>query len=120
VDGAQRRGGPVEPPAERPTLYATVTSTETLPRREIVPGWARNPNQRREVARWVGNETAYRAAYHTTRLPKYALKVLLWSPVGLLRGVYRIARWTLDGEGAGIRQHMATHNQAREYLLLSR
>ena len=119
-DGGRVYGPPVDPPRQRPTLYATVTASEELDRPEIVPAWMRNPAQRKEVVRAVGRQGAHRVLYHLTRSPKYAAKVLLWAPVGLVRGLWRLLRWTFDAEGASIRQHMATTNQAREYLLLSR
>lgn len=119
--GPREYGGPVDAePHVRPTLYANVVAGETAQRRPIVAAEWRNPEQRRAVLRYAAGTAGYHAAFHATRTPKYLAKVALYSPVGAVRGLWRVLFWTFDLESWGIRQHAATRNATDEYLALSR
>jgi S-DNA-T family DNA segregation ATPase FtsK/SpoIIIE len=112
-------GGPVDGPDEHRTIYADVVEREHE-LRPIVPAWVRNRAQRREVARTGVSLAAYHVAYHATRAPKYAVKVAVWAPVGLVRGVWKLWAWSFDLEGFGIRQDAASRNAVADYVTLSR
>jgi S-DNA-T family DNA segregation ATPase FtsK/SpoIIIE len=119
--GPREYGGPVDAePHIRPTLYANVVAGETAQRRPIVAAEWRNPEQRRAVLLYAAGTAGYHAAFHATRTPKYLGKVLLYSPVGAVRGLWRVLFWTFDLESWGIRQHAATRNATDDYLSLSR
>jgi S-DNA-T family DNA segregation ATPase FtsK/SpoIIIE len=113
-------GGPVDPPDEHPTLYATIINAGEQARPPIVPAWMRNPSQRRTVVKVAVANVGYHAARHVTLTPKYAGKVALYAPVGVLRGLWKLAAWTLDFESFSIRQHAASRNNYDEYHRLSR
>jgi S-DNA-T family DNA segregation ATPase FtsK/SpoIIIE len=118
--GPAALGGPVDPPDERRTLYADVVAATLLPRQPVVPAAWRNPSQRRQIVRYAAGAAGHATAFHAVRSPKYATKVLVWAPVGVLRGIWRVAHWTFDLESFSIRQHAASRNQVDDYLTLSR
>jgi DNA segregation ATPase FtsK/SpoIIIE, S-DNA-T family len=95
----EHQGAPVDPPDERRPLYATVTDQQGTRPRPIVPGWARNRQQRRQVARWAAGRGGHEALYHATRTPKYAAKVALYAPAGAVRTVWRVLHWASAEEG---------------------
>jgi S-DNA-T family DNA segregation ATPase FtsK/SpoIIIE len=112
-------GGPVDPADEHRTMYANVISHGDNIRRPIVPAEFRNPDQRREMVKLAAGTAGYTVAFHASRTPKYAAKVLLWSPVGLFRGAWRVTHWALDLESHGIRQNAASRNDVDGYLRLA-
>jgi len=113
-------GGPVDAPDAPRTIFADIVNEAEQPLRPIVPAWLRSPDQRRQAAKTGASLAIYHATYHATRAPKYAAKVAVWSPYGLLRGIGRLWHWTFDVEGFGIRQAAATRGDVADYLSLSR
>lgn len=116
VDQAALEGGPVDPPPVK-TTWADVVSDDRG-RRPIVPAAVRSRDQRRMLARSTLDLLGYRAAFHATRVPKYAAKTALWAPVGAGRLALLAWRWAYDMEQWGERQHAATRNDADTYLKL--
>jgi len=114
-------GGPVDQePHVKPTLYANVVAGDTANRRPILAAEWRNPEQRRQMVKYAAGTAGYHAAFHATRTPKYLAKVLLYSPIGAVRGLWRVAVWTFDLHSWSIRQHAASRNAVDDYLALSR
>jgi S-DNA-T family DNA segregation ATPase FtsK/SpoIIIE len=113
-----RHGGPVDPPDERRTVYGNVMARREQPLRPIVPGWARNRNQRVEVSRWALRYGSYVARYHASRAPKYAAKMIFWAPVGAARLIGRQLHWWWVLEQHGLRQEAATRNDPEVWLRL--
>lgn len=118
IDGVTVYGGPVDPPDVPRTIFATVTSAEDAGQRPIVPGWLRNPHQRRTVAKVGVGLAVHKAAYHASRSPKYAAKLAVFAPVGLVRLVDRQLRWGWLTEQHGLRQAAATRGDAMEWQRL--
>lgn len=114
-------GGPVDPPDEHRTLYANVVQRRDEQLRPIVPAEWRNPDQRRDVLRWMSWYGWYQARFHAVRLPKYAGKTAIWTPVGAGRGLARAVRWASAEEGNWhLRQEAARRNQPEMWLALDR
>ncbi|MEV1295753.1 cell division protein FtsK [Pseudonocardia sp. NPDC049635] len=111
---------PVDPPAERRTIFATITGTREHDRRPIVPAALRNKEERADLVRWVARFGAHVTAFHAVRAPWYAAKLLAYSP----RGLYRIARSVFyvvsDAEGAPLRRTAVVRGDDAAYLRLVR
>src|SRR5690349_17521459 len=115
TDGGDVLGPPVDQP-DRPTTWGEIASRESE-RRPIVPAWLRSKSQRRQVTHWVLGHTAHKAIYHTTRTPKYGLKMLMWAPVGAVRLLWQVGRWAMAEEGNwALRQHAATRGNSDDWL----
>lgn len=112
------QGVPVDPPAERLPVFAAVV-TDQSDRRPIIPASLRSREQLRTLARWLVGYTGHTLAYHLTRSPKYAAKMLWWAPVGVGRSVSRSVRWAFDLESWALRQSAASRDDAATYLKLS-
>lgn len=103
-------GGPVDPDPEPATLYGTVVALKDSRRVPIVPAWLRNQDQRRAFARQFGNLVLYLALLHTTRSPKYAVKVTVYAPWGLLKLLGRQVRWATHPQLTEMMNTAATRN----------
>lgn len=117
--GTEVLGGPVDAQDERPTVFATILASHDAPRRPIVPAALRNPDQRKQGTKLAVAVAVHHTGYHLTRSPKYAAKVLLWSPVGVFRGGWRIIHWLWDLEGQGKRQAAASAGSITDYMTVS-
>ncbi|GGM43948.1 cell division protein FtsK [Dactylosporangium sucinum] len=89
-------------------------------RRPLVPGWLRSSAELRDAAVWAAGYAGHVTAYHALRLPKYAGKLALRAPVGLVRSAGRAFRWLFDLEGEPVRQATVRNENAEQYLHLSR
>ncbi|WP_433215702.1 cell division protein FtsK [Dactylosporangium sp. CS-047395] len=89
-------------------------------RRPLLPAWLRSRAELRDAVAWAAGYTGHVAAYHALRLPKYAGKLALRSPVGLGRTAGGALRWLFDLEGEPVRQATVRTENAEQYLHLSR
>lgn len=89
-------------------------------RAPIVPGWLRSRAEARATLKWVSAHYAYVAGYQATRTPKYAAKLGVRAPRGLLRLVGGFVRWTFDLEGVPVRLATVVRADPEAYLKLSR
>jgi S-DNA-T family DNA segregation ATPase FtsK/SpoIIIE len=90
----ERYGGPVDPPDEPVTVYATVTRWETHERAPIVPAWLRNSGQRQQTLAQMRDFAWYSVRFHTWRfVTKYAWLAAFWAVVGVFRVGGRQLRW---------------------------
>jgi S-DNA-T family DNA segregation ATPase FtsK/SpoIIIE len=89
-------------------------------RRPIVPAWLRSRDELRDAVRWAFGHLVHTSAYHLTRSPKYAARLLVRSPLGLWRVVSGGTRWLFDLEGEPVRQATVRREDSEEYLKLSR
>lgn len=112
-------GPPVDPPTRERQFLETVSYDDGPTRAPIVPPSMR-PGALPATAVAAVKRGSYVAAFHALRSPRYLIKTLLWSPVGVVRGVWLLIYWARDLEGHTIRQHTATRNQVKEYLDLSK
>lgn len=116
---AERVGGPVDPP-DLPVTFADLTRVRQ-DRPPIVPAWVRNPDQRREVARWMAGHVAYLAGLHLVRSPKYVGKTLMYAPRGAWLLIARPIRWATAEEGNWhLRQQAANRNDPQTWMQLDR
>ncbi|TWP51468.1 cell division protein FtsK [Lentzea tibetensis] len=90
--------------------------TERLP---IVPDYLKTAQEARATAVWVGKHYAHTTAYHGVRVPLYALKLAVRSPLGALMLAAATGRWVLDMEGRPVRSGAAMRQDAEMYLKLS-
>jgi S-DNA-T family DNA segregation ATPase FtsK/SpoIIIE len=111
---------PVDPPEPPRTLYGTALAARTADRRPIVPAWARNRDEARQLARWLARYGAHVAVYHLTRLPKYGIKLLCLMPLGVVAAAVGMLRWVFDAEAAPLRVGAVSRGAVDEYLKLSR
>jgi S-DNA-T family DNA segregation ATPase FtsK/SpoIIIE len=98
----------------RATLYATITSRVDDPRPPIVPAWMLNPDQRREVLRYVVREARYRTLFHLARtVDTYSWRIPAYTVRGTARVVWRTGVWASGvGNGLhGLRQEAASRNE---------
>jgi S-DNA-T family DNA segregation ATPase FtsK/SpoIIIE len=121
-DGDGDGGGRVlvdSPQAQQPPRLtpATVRASQRQP---IIPPWLRSRSELRAAAGWLAGHVAHTAAYHTTRSPKYAARLLVRAPRGAIRLLTGTLRWTLDAEGAPARQAALRREDVEQYLKLSR
>lgn len=105
-------GGPVDPPDRPRTLYADVMQRRDEPLQPIIPAVWRNPDQRREVLRWMVWYSWYQARYHAWRSPKYLAKTALYAPRGAGRLMWRQVRWAAHPELSSMLQAAAS---AKDY-----
>ena len=113
-------GPPVDPPDEPRTLYATITNTLDSDMVPIIPAWMRNAGQRRETIKHGTKIAAHKAGRHLWLSPRYAGKVLAYSPLGILRGLWIICTWTFDLQAWKLQQHASTNNDHDNYVKAQR
>ena len=75
---------------------ATVSQRAGAPRREVLPGWAKNRESATAAAKWAASYYSHLAAYHSVRVPLYYGKLSARSPLGLGRVVGRTWDWIVD------------------------
>src|SRR6266540_982453 len=83
------------PEAQRPARGSLREAT----RRPIVPSWARSRQELAGRTRWAAGLATHYGAYHATRSPKYAGRLVLRAPRGAGRVLGGWVRWLLDLEG---------------------
>ncbi len=107
------------PEQHKPRLFATALARHEAPRRPIVPAYVRNPTERSQVLRWLGQHFGHLAAYHATRLPKYAGKAFLRAPIGAIRVAALVLGWVFDAEGSPARAEAIAKNDLKTYIALT-
>lgn len=111
---------PVDPPERPRTIYATALAARTADRRPIVPAWARNRDEARQLAGWVARYGAHVTAYHLTRTPKYAIKLACLMPLGIVAAVLGTLGWVFDREGAPLRVGAVARGSVEDYMKLAK
>jgi DNA segregation ATPase FtsK/SpoIIIE, S-DNA-T family len=108
-----RQGGPVDPPDQQRTLYANVVQRRDEQLQPIVPAVWRNPDQRREVLRWIAWYGWYQTRFHAVRVPfKYLPRIAWYTPRGAGRLLGRQVRWAAHPELSSMLQAAAS---AKDY-----
>ncbi len=105
--------------AQRPARVS-VAGLRAGQRRPVLPGWVRSRAEFADATRWVVGYVGHTTAYHATRTPKYAGKLMFRSPRGLVRVLVTSGRWVFDLEGEPVRQFTVSRNDPEQYLRLSR
>jgi len=104
------------PEAQRPGRGSLREAT----RRPIVPSWARSRQELAGRTRWAAGLAAHYGAYHATRSPKYAGRLVVRTPRGAGRVLRGLVRWLLDLEGEPVRAAVVRREDAEAYRHLSR
>lgn len=111
-------GRPVDPPDE------SVPPGPALPDRErepVLPAWLASRTRLFQQVRWAVRYAGYVAAYHAVRSPKYAAKLAVFAPVGVVATVVRLCRWASAEEGNWtLRNEAANRNDPEAWLRLDR
>ena len=94
---------PADPPQQPRTIYATALAVREAEKRPIVPAWARNRDEARQLAGWLARYGAHVALYHLTRAPKYAAKLALRAPVGAFVALATVVGGVFDREATPLR-----------------
>jgi S-DNA-T family DNA segregation ATPase FtsK/SpoIIIE len=110
----------VDSPDAQRSPRLSMASLRAGQRRPIVPAWLRSRAELRDMLRWALGYAGHTTGYHATRIPKYAGKLALRSPAWLWRVISGGTRWLFDLEGEPVRQATVRHENAEEYLKLSR
>ena len=118
----QTREAPVrvDPEPVPRTIYATAVATREHDRRPIIPAYLRNRDEARQLAGWLARFGAHVTLYHLSRLPLYALRLVLRAPRGLGVAVVALARWEFDAEAAPLRADAVSRGDTSGYLTLAR
>lgn len=72
-------------------------------RRPVLVGWLRSREAFGATVRWAAGWAAHWAAFHAVRLPLYAVRLVVRSPLGLGHVVVVSYRWVVDASGADAR-----------------
>ncbi|MEU1385809.1 MULTISPECIES: cell division protein FtsK [unclassified Nonomuraea] len=112
-------GPPVDPPDDLEALpHRSQTGRGRSP---ILPPWTRTRAGRRAMLAWWVRHSGYVLGYHAVRLPKYATKALLYTPIGFFAGIARVLRWASAEEGNwALRQAAADRNDPMTWLKLDK
>ncbi|MFG1997697.1 cell division protein FtsK [Spirillospora sp. NPDC048911] len=89
-------------------------------RRPIIAPWLREANEAKATMRWAVGYVGHVTGYHAARVPLYALRLTLRSPLGLYRVTAATWRWTFDAEGMPLRTYAVDRNDIDGYLKLIR
>lgn len=111
---------PVDPPEPPITIYGTVLAAKTSNRRPIVPAWARNRGEASALAAWIARYGAHIVAYHATRSPIYAARLVWRAPMGVLVALVTTLGWIFDREAATLRLAAVARVDTGDYLRLSK
>jgi DNA segregation ATPase FtsK/SpoIIIE, S-DNA-T family len=111
-------------PSALPSSSMTVETNELvyrpLDRRPIVPLWMRNAEQRKAFFHWLAANLWHTTAFHTLRIPKYALRAVVYTPRGIGRAIVELYRWASDAEGRPLRLYAIERGDVTGYMSLSR
>jgi len=124
-DDGQDSGGEVEPAPEVlegeivPDASPATWTPPTIQRREIVPPWVRDAEQRRAAARWAAGHALHSAKWHSARLPLVVLRIGGNAPRGLGRASVAWRDWVFDREAHALRQAAANGNDYSAYKQLA-
>jgi S-DNA-T family DNA segregation ATPase FtsK/SpoIIIE len=117
-DGGEGRVLVDSPQTQQPPRLTPAT-VRASPRQPIIPPWLRSRRELRATAGWLLGHLAHTAAYHATRSPKYAARLMIRAPRGAARLLAGTLRWTLDTEGTPARQAALRREDTEQYLKLS-
>lgn len=86
----------------------------------VIPRVLRDAEQRAALARYLRAHAAHAVAFHTVRLPHYAVRTVMRAPVGAARVVADLGSFLSDGEGRPLRQDAVMGRDPKTYLHLVR
>lgn len=118
VDDASHTEQPVDlpeqptdtPPAYRRPLHAP----------DVLPAWVVSREERRHLLRWLRSWASHRSRYHGARVPKYAMRVLVYLLRGLRRCLAGWREWVADTESVPLRASVVASKASAEYLALTK
>ncbi|MDN5919687.1 MAG: cell division protein FtsK [Pseudonocardia sp.] len=111
---------PVDPDPAPRTVYGTALAAREADKRPIVPAWARNRDERRQLAEWLARYGAHATGYHLTRTPKYAGRLALRVPAGVGVALLGAVGWVFDREAAPLRVAAVARGSVDDYMKLTK
>ncbi|MET7983034.1 FtsK/SpoIIIE domain-containing protein [Streptomyces sp. NPDC005281] len=113
---------PVDPPAEQAPAGTWIAERQAYlaDAPPVVPTFLRNATEFATAARWTASYYGHVTAFHTVRLPVYALRLLTRAPRGLARMVLRWGKWVADTEARPVEAKAAASADIDAWLTLSR
>jgi DNA segregation ATPase FtsK/SpoIIIE, S-DNA-T family len=92
-----------------------ITTPVSFDRKPVLPNWLRSAGELRATTAWAAKYAGYATGYHALRLPKYAGRLALYSPIGLCRTVTATGKWVFDWEARPLRKNAIATLNASEY-----
>lgn len=109
------------PPGPEPgELTAAWAGRDGGQRHPVIPAWLQDRAELRHRVRWLAGHLAHTSAYHAVRAPKYAARMVVRSPRGLVRVVGGVHRWVFDHEALPLRLDAVARNDPEMYVKLLR
>ena len=71
----------------------------------ILPPWLRHREELRSTLTWAVLHVLHLCGFHAVRAPKYAGRLLVYSPLGAWQAVATGARWLFDADGLVVQRH---------------
>jgi S-DNA-T family DNA segregation ATPase FtsK/SpoIIIE len=102
------------------SLDVRVRDAATGQRRPIMAPWLRSGTEFTQTAKWAASHAGHTTAYHVVRLPLYAGKLALRSPLGAAKALGHTGAWVFDVEGSPLRRDAVQRGDAEIYLRLAR
>ena len=106
------------PPPEPGKLTGAWAARGEGRRHPVIPVWVRDRAEVAARVRWLAGHLAHTSAYHAVRVPKYAARMVLRAPRGLVRGAGAVHRWVFDHEGLPLRLDAVARNDPDTYIKL--
>ena len=106
------------PPAPEPGKLTATWAARGGHRDRVIPAWIRDLGEVRARVRWLAGHLAHTSAYHAVRAPKYAARLAVRSPRGLVRGAGIVHRWAADREALPLRLDAVSRNDPETYVKL--
>lgn len=112
----------VDPPNlfVNPSLDIRIRNAANGKRRPVIAPWLRSRTQFVQTAKWAADHAAHVFAYHGVRLPLYAGKLALRSPVGAVKALGHAGAWVFDTEASPLRKQAVQKGDGELYLKLAR
>jgi DNA segregation ATPase FtsK/SpoIIIE, S-DNA-T family len=113
-------GDGASPPAGPPPAAPSRPWDEPPERKNVIPPWLRDRAQRRAALRWLLTHHGHLAAFHSLRLPLYAVIITGRVPFGAGRCLHHAWAWAFDREAHDLRLSAVQARDAKQYAQLAR
>ncbi|MFI8262094.1 FtsK/SpoIIIE domain-containing protein [Streptomyces sp. NPDC085665] len=89
-------------------------------RKPVLAGWLTNRRDFAATARHAGANLGYAALFHGVRVPVYAARLGIRSPLGACRFIASTNRWVWDREAAPLRDFAVRTEDVDQYMRLAK
>lgn len=103
---------PTPGPQVVPPPFRWSVKAERVP---VVPAWAREWAQVKAAGLWALGHAAHTVAFHGLRVPRYAARMVAYTPRGAGRTVLALSRWARDTESLPLRYELAQRGKSAEH-----